>query len=550
MTAVDEPVEAHRAEAGSGSAGSWLRDHGYALGLALVAVVATVVRFVNILVWRPTCREDLVAVVQAGGQVGFDPNAGNPACFGIWGDSAYHYFQGRMLAQGHGFIDSYSWFASGGTVYKPSAGDPPLYAIFLAVLSKLGLTGGTSMRLATALVGVGGVVLLALLVRRLAGRRAALIAGAIAAVYPLLWINDGMLLSEGLYVPLVVLALHAAYQFWERPTPVWAAAFGGAMALAALTRGEALILFGAMVLPLLWGLRALGGKRLVGLTAVIGVTGALLTAPWFAYNLSRFANPVLMTSGTGAVLSSASCDTAYEGEYAGYYANCFDEYVQRGWLIGIVPTCDEAAVAAAIADRTSDEAGRCWPNDPSLDESQRDKISQDLAMRYIREHKRQLPAVMLKRVGRIWDLYVPQLGEPQEPLGQNVRLNWQVEGRGQLPSELGVLLYWALLPAAAIGGWRLWRRRVPISPLLSLAVVITVTGAFTFGVTRYRVPVDIMVVVFAACAAGALLERWWPTGDTGTLSRLRPGLRGGDGPAAVDGAAPVDAPRPTEESHA
>ena len=58
------------------------------------------------------------------------------------------------------------------------------------------------------------------------------------------------------------------------------------------------------------------------------------------------------------------------------------------------------------------------------------------------------------------------------------------------------------------GGVWLWRRRVPLSPLLSMGIVITVTSAFTFGITRYRVPVDIMVVVLAAAGAEWLWQRW------------------------------------------
>jgi hypothetical protein len=133
--------------------------------------------------------------------------------------------------------------------------------------------------------------------------------------------------------------------------------------------------------------------------------------------------------------------------------------------------------------------------------------------------------VMAARVGRTWDLYVPELGSDPEMLGQNVRLNWQVEGRGKRASEAGVLLYYAMLPAAAGGALVLWRRRVPLSPLLSMALVITVTSAFTFGVTRYRVPVDVMGVVLAGVGIDRLLQRRWPNDDAGALARRRP-LRG------------------------
>jgi 4-amino-4-deoxy-L-arabinose transferase-like glycosyltransferase len=534
----------------------WWREHGYHAGIGIVALVALTVRLLNVLRWRPTCIEDMVGVIEQHGSKGFEPSGGKEACFGVWGDAGYYYVQGRMIAKGHWFIDSYGWFASGGSRFKPSSGNPPLFTLLLGLLSKLGITSGTGMRVATSFVGVAGVILLVTLVRKLVGPRAAIIAGLIAAVYPMLWINDGMLLSETLYVPMILIALHAAYRFWERRDVSSAAVFGLAMALAALTRGEALILLGVMVLPLLWGMRELGWGRLARMGATTYVVGALVIAPWILFNLSRFEEPVLMTSSTGAVLSSANCDITYYGESIGYFGNCYDEYVVKGLLIGKLPECDQAAVDAAKIDPKGTEAAKCWPNSPDIDESQRDKYGRDIAIEYMKTHKRDLPRVMAARVGRMWDVYVPELGRDDEPLGQNVRFNWQVEGRGKRSSEIGVLMFYALMPLAIGGGVWLWRRRVPLSPLLSMTIVITVTSAFTFGITRYRVPVDIMVVVMAAAGIEGILQRWWPRRDGASLQRLRRGAPAGtiDGsdqdPDPDDPAAPLppDAPAdpPTE----
>jgi hypothetical protein len=139
----------------------------------------------------------------------------------------------------------------------------------------------------------------------------------------------------------------------------------------------------------------------------------------------------------------------------------------------------------------------------------------------MKNHKSRLPIVMAARVGRMWDLYSPELGREDEPFGQNVRFNWQVEGRGQRASQAGFVMFFVLWPFALIGGWWLWRRRVPLSPLLTMGVVITVTSAFTFGITRYRVPVDVMVVVLAAAGAERLLQWVWPRADVGSLTRRR-----------------------------
>ena len=43
--------------------------------------------------------------------------------------------------------------------------------------------------------------------------------------------------------------------------------------------------------------------------------------------------------------------------------------------------------------------------------------------------------------------------------------------------------------------------------------MISVTAAWTFGTTRYRIPADVALVVAAAVGAEALLRRWWPAAE-------------------------------------
>ena len=61
-------------------------------------------------------------------------------------------------------------------------------------------------------LGLGVVLLTALLARAVAGDRAALIAAFLAALYPYLWVNDGLIMSESFTGLFVVGALLAAYR--------------------------------------------------------------------------------------------------------------------------------------------------------------------------------------------------------------------------------------------------------------------------------------------------------------------------------------------------
>jgi len=483
----------------------------YPWSLVGAALLALTVRAYNILVYRPTCLEDLVARVEAGGET-FNPASCPSNEFAIWGDSAYGYLQARLLARGHGFVDGATWFVSGGSSYRSSAGDPPLFALFLGLLSKLGLTSGTSLRMASAAAGVVGIVLIGMVARRVAGPRAGAIAAVLAAVYPMLWINDGMLLSESLFVPVICLVVLCAYRCWDRPVVASAILLGAFIGLAALTRAEALLALAIPVVPIVWGRHELPVRRRAGLVGVTWLAGMAVVTPWFAYNMSRFEEPVLFTSQTGAVLSAASCDQTFYGDRLGYWANCMEWYVATGRVAG-------------------------YP-DQALDESQRDLVPRQGATDYTRENLDRLPVVMVARVGRLWDVYQP---------GESVNFNAVVEGRGLWPSRLGMGAYFGLLPFALAGAVHLWRRRIPLSPLLAMPVIVTVTAAFSFGITRYRAPADAVLVVLAGVGIDWLTARWWrPPPDDGTVSpRVRRGAVAERPPVERDTVeAPLSFPNP------
>jgi NO-binding membrane sensor protein with MHYT domain len=52
------------------------------------------------------------------------------------------------------------------------------------------------------------------------------------------------------------------------------------------------------------------------------------------------------------------------------------------------------------------------------------------------------------------------------------------------------------------------RRRIPIFPLLAIALTATVAAAATFGVTRYRAPAEVPLVVAAAIGMAVAWTHW------------------------------------------
>jgi 4-amino-4-deoxy-L-arabinose transferase-like glycosyltransferase len=416
----------------------------FAYGLAGFTLLGFVVRVMNVLWWRPT--------TDIAGYHGYK----------LGGDAFYYHWQANALAHGAWFVDPIRWFLDGSR--RPSAGHPPLYSSYLALWSLLGLDGVTAHRLASSVLGTATIVVVGLLARRLAGDTAGIIAAAVTAVYPEIWINDGMLLSETMAIFMTAVALTAAYAFWRSPTMRNAVLLGLACGATALSRTELALLFPLVVIPLALLVRDADWGRRARLAIVACVMGGIVLGPWVVFNLTRFEETTTLTSGTGSALSAASCDEAWYGLHIGYYANCFQGP---------------------------------WP-DPDLDESQRDVEPRKQAIEYTKDHLSRLPLVVAARVGRLWGLFKP---------GQTTALDWWIEGRGRAPSWIGLFAYFALWPFAVYGLVVMRRRRIPILPLVAIAVIATFAAAITFGVTRYRAPAEVALVVAAAVGATAIWER-------------------------------------------
>ena len=108
-----------------------------------------------------------------------------------------------------------------------------------------------------------------------------------------------------------------------------------------------------------------------------------------------------------------------------------------------------------------------------------------------------MPWIVVLRVGRMWDFFRPN---------QNIFLNGVLEGRGEWQSRLATYEYYPLLALSILGLVLLRRRKVPILPFLAIAATITITAATSFGITRYRAPVDAMLPVLAGGALVWLFE--------------------------------------------
>jgi 4-amino-4-deoxy-L-arabinose transferase-like glycosyltransferase len=376
--------------------------------------------------------------------------------FQVLGDALTFHLVGQGLADGKGFVEA---FPPGG----PTAEHPPGFELFLALFDRLGANGYLAHRLILGAVGTGTVVLIGLLGRRIAGDRVGLAAAALAAIYPMLWLADAALMSETLYGFFLVAALLCALWLRERPSWRRAAALGALLALAALTRGDALALLVLLAVPVAIAARARWRER-IGLWAVTLAAFCVVVAPWTIFNLTRFDTPVLISTNSNGLFVGANCAETYAGPLIGAWR--FQCYTQR----------------------------RAGEDEDAYFLRQR-KIGIDFAL----DHTDRWPAVVLARLGRVLDVY---------RVDQSVFFN-TAEGRPANPVRWGIRMYWVVALLAIGGAVLLARRRRSFGLLVLLAPVamVLLVAIVTYGGTRFRFAAEPSLVVLAAVALVAIGER-------------------------------------------
>jgi 4-amino-4-deoxy-L-arabinose transferase-like glycosyltransferase len=443
------------------------------------------------------------------GACDFDLPQDRPA--GCAGDSYVYHFGARLLAEGKGFIVPTDYIVSDGAIRKAGADHPPLYTLLLAAVSLLGGTSWFAHELVSVVIGTASVVVAGVLGRMVAGERAGLLAAGAVALYPYVWLNDALVLSEGLSILLVLVLVALAYRYWWRASWLLAAGLGLAVGAVALTRAEGLLFGPLLVVPLI--LRAPGlpwRQRLTRLTAATAAA-VLAVLPWAAYNLSRFEHPVTLSTGFGITLSNANCDDTYYGAGLGFWSFA---------CIGPLPWTQTRAELSARDDgelrqlaewsgvevppasTTGQVITAILAKADTADQSDDELFLRRKGMHYIGEHQRRLPVVVAARLGRVWNVYRPF---------QMTHLDVD-EGRPLWASRLALATYPPVMLLAAAGAVALWRRRTPVWPLLTPAVVVVLAVTITFGQTRYRTTAEGALAVLAALGLDAALprKRRWP----------------------------------------
>lgn len=396
------------------------------------------------------------------------------------GDASAYHLLANNLADGRGYIRPFDFELL--ELVRPTAEYPPLFPSLVSIVSFVGVKSVEGQRLAMTLVGTGTVVAIGLLGRRVGGEIVGLVAAGIAAVYPMLFLSDGVLMAETPYVLLVTVALLLAYRAADEPSLGRFALLGLVIGLSALARAEGLGLALLLVIPLAVGARSVSSRRRLELAAVGLVAAGLVVVPWTVRNAVRLDAFVPVSNNVATAIDGANCDLVYSGDQIGLWRETFS-------------TLGPDA-------RTRPQAEACFAGfdieDPDFDEAAESSSLRKEGLDYARAHTGRLPVVLTARWLRTWGLMRP---------GQQIEFE-TLEGRPKSWLTLGTWMYWVLLPLAIAGAVLVVRRRaVRLWPLLSAVVLVSVTTIVTYGQQRFRVAAEPALVVLAAVAIVAAVTR-------------------------------------------
>jgi hypothetical protein len=188
------------------------------------------------------------------------------------------------------------------------------------------------------------------------------------------------------------------------------------------------------------------------------LTAVLLIAPWTIRNWAELDRPVLISTNDGTLLAGANCGLTYHGEDLGFWnIKCISE--------------------RSIANEARQESR--WRSEGAS---------------YAGDHLGRLPVVLGARLLRTFDLYQPR------------RMVRFAEGRSVRADQIGVVVYYLLVPFALFGGWLLRGRRGDLLVLLAPVALVVALSLIGYGIPRFRAPAEVTIVVLAALALERLVD--------------------------------------------
>ncbi len=409
-------------------------------------------------------------------------------------DSQRYVAVARNIAAGRGPIDC----------EQVRAGTDPVFPYLLSVAIRLGATGTDAIlrfgRLTNSVIGLASVVVLAAVARRRFGESVAIVAALILAVDPILLFFNALVLTESLYILLLLLACLAIVHAASAP-PVRA---GLSSARTTPTSADGSLNIAESATQSRRIACSLCAGALLGIGAATRSTGLfmplfLLPAVW------------LMTQarGTATRVRIATCMALLIGALAALSPTLVRNYRLFGQFVP-VRTGGGASLLEALGPWADGSPGmdriEYPPVSPGADEVARDADYRDAALEWAARH----PARSLQLAGRkLIRTWAPVIN------AADFRSPWIAAV--SLASVVPVYMF------ALAGIWLIRRRPADLLLLIAPAAYFTLIHMVFVGSVRYRVPAMPLIFILAAIGIHAawIALRRSPAGDRAATDPFR-----------------------------
>ncbi|HJT58275.1 MAG TPA: glycosyltransferase family 39 protein [Ktedonobacteraceae bacterium] len=390
-------------------------------------------------------------------------------------DSLFYQTIGLNLLREHCFcLESHI-----STVYRA-----PLWPFIIAGISVIFGPSDYFARIFLSIIGSGTSVLIYLFARDLFGGRIGIVAGIIAAIYPELYIYDGWLYTESLYIFLLFALCYTLYRLQRAPQEkrgLWILA-GILLGLLSLTRPNGLIVIGIVIVwafIMVW-IKILSWRPTVKGMMITTVIALALIAPWTVRNYIDTHTFIPVATGDGTVLLGAYNDEALSKPgYLGSWINPLQsrpDVTKPFPLFTCTPPCEVAREAAY----------------------------KQAAIQWIESHTSVLPRLLALHFLNMWQPATIEADLPVERFPNQRSSQIVLAMMRTFPIAIFIL--------AALGlavTFRRWRE------LLFLYFIILLTIAeclIYYGSSRFRAPIEPILILLAS---GGI---WWLTSqEKGTL---------------------------------
>ena len=355
----------------------------------------------------------------------------------------------------------------------------PLYPYFLSWV--YGIFGPSFLvaRLVHCLLGTVTCVLVWRLAREFFDRRVSLLAGFLVAFYSMFLFYEGSLLLATLLTTLTTLTVLAAVRALALPTPIRWAGVGSLVGLTALARPNVLLFAPVLLLWMFGVLRREASRwRRLALAAAFMTGGAVLVLPVTLRNL--------VVTGDATIIATSGGSNFYSGnnpDANGAYL------VPRPFSRLATDSAPEQAV------RYHEYAERALGRE--LRPSEASAYWFGRGLEYIREN----PAAWLRLEARKLALF---LNAAEIWNNRSFELARRFSWLLQLP----LVSFGAIAPFAFLGIGVSTRHAKRLFPLYAMVGVYLLTALLFFVLSRYRIPVVPVLIVFAAHGAVYLLDAW------------------------------------------